>query len=78
MYKSLLLMALCSSLAQAAAPAPDPAKAEPVKDAPAAQPIKRFFDPAAPGPTVDPTKDVPPPVITPPTAQPPEKKKKKK
>ncbi|MEI7650423.1 MAG: hypothetical protein WCJ96_00260 [Verrucomicrobiota bacterium] len=71
MYKSLLLLALCSGLAQAAEPAP-------AKDAPAAPAIKPFFDPAAPGPTVDPTKDVPPPVIPTPSALPPEKKKKKK
>ena len=76
MYKSLLLVALCSGLAQAAEPAP--AKDAPAKDAPAAPAIKPFFDPAAPGPTVDPTKDVPPPVIPTPSALPPEKKKKKK
>jgi hypothetical protein len=55
--------------------------AEPAKETPAAPEPKPFFDPAAPAPTVDPTKPVPEPTIpvpekTKPAA--PERKKKEK
>jgi len=54
--------------------------AEPAKETPAAPEPKPFFDPAAPAPTVDPTKPVPEPSIpTPEKKKPvlPERKKKK-
>ena len=68
MNKIFLACLFAATLAQAADTAP-------TKEAPATP--KPFYDPAAPAPTVDPTKDVPPVVIPPPTALPPEKKKKK-
>ena len=54
--------------------------AEPAKETPAAPEPKPFFDPAAPAPTVDPTKPVPEPSIPVPEKKKPvvtEKKKKK-
>jgi hypothetical protein len=55
--------------------------AEPAKETPAAPEPKPFFDPAAPAPTVDPTKPVPEPSIPAPEKKKPavpERKKKEK
>ena len=70
MNKIFLACLFAATLAQAADTAPS-------KEAPATPAPKPFYDTAAPPPTVDPHKDVPPPFIPAPTEQPPEKKKKK-
>jgi hypothetical protein len=66
-----LALLLASGLAQAA---------EPAKETPAAPVPKPFFDPAAPAPTVDPTKPTPEPSLPVPEKKKPavpERKKKK-
>jgi hypothetical protein len=75
MKPSALVLLLAAGLLMAA----EPAKETPA--APATPEPKPFFDPAAPAPTVDPTKPVPEPSIpTPEKKKPavPERKKKEK
>jgi hypothetical protein len=71
MKPALLALLLAAALAVAA---------EPTKETPSGPEPKPFFDPAAPAPTVDPTKPVPEPSIPAPEKKKPvvpERKKKK-